>query len=287
VSALRVENGDSHQLLVVDFHSHLVDSASAGALIASLEEAGVAARVISAPLEFLKDPEGVNDSIAELVGRHPGRVHGMASVDAYTGEAAAEELVRGVRSLGLRGVFMESAKGALLPDAPEARPTLAAAAELGVPVFLHPVPDPQLTGRFGRLGRLGARLTRSTVNSAALVALLSGGVLEALPGLNVVVTALAFGGLVLAASSPERARLRQVYIDTTGMDRVAMRGSIAILGADHVLTGTDWPVVQEKDVPGSLEAMFDDVGLDAGARRAIAGENALRLLGAKMVTVTI
>ena len=216
--------------------------------------------------------------MAELVRRHPGRLYGLATVDAYAGEAAAAELVRAVRELGLRGVFMESAKGELLPDAPEARPTLAAAAELGVPVLLHPVPDPQLAGRFRRFGRLGGRLTRSTINSAALVALLAGGVLEELPGLRVVVTALAFGGLLLAAESAERARLRQVYIDTTGMNRIAVRGSIAILGADHVLTGTDWPVVQEKGLPATLEAMFDEFELDADARRAIAGETSLRLM---------
>ncbi|HET8699314.1 MAG TPA: amidohydrolase family protein [Gammaproteobacteria bacterium] len=265
-------------LRVVDFHSHLVDSATAEAVIPSLEETGVAARVISAPLEFHKNLDGINDSIAEVVSKSPRRVYGLASVDAYTGEAAAAELERSVKRLGLRGVFMESAKGALLPDAPQARPLLAAAAELGVPVLLHPVADPQLFGRFKRFGRLGGRLTRSTINSAALFALLTGGVFEALPGLKVVVTALAFGGLVLAAESAERAKLRHVYVDTTGMNRIAVRGSIEILGAGHVLVGTDWPVAEEKALPATLEAMFDELGLDEGARRAIAGENALRLM---------
>lgn len=267
-------------LHVVDFHSHLVDSASAKAVIPSLEEAGVAARVISAPPEFHKSLAGINDSIAELVDAHPRRLYGLATVDAYAGEAAAAELERSVQQLGLRGVFMESAKGELLPDAPEARPMLAAAAELGVPVLLHPVADPQLAGRLRRFGRLGGRLTRSTINSAALVALVAGGVFDELPGLRVVVTALAFGGLLLAAESAERAKLRQVYIDTTGMNPIAIRGSIEILGADHVLTGTDWPVVQEKGLPATLEAMFDRLGLDADERRNVAGENALRLLQA-------
>jgi aminocarboxymuconate-semialdehyde decarboxylase len=265
------------ELRVVDFHSHYIGGGEG--LVASLEESGVAARVVSAPLEFHKSLEGMNDSIAELVSRHPGRVYGLASVDAYAGDAAATQLMRAVRSLGLRGVFMESAKEELLPDAPEARPLLAAAAELGVPVLLHPVPDPQLGARFRSFGRLGARLTRSTINSAALFALLTGGVFEELPGLRVVVTALAFGGLVLASESAERAKLRQVYIDTTGMNRVAVRGSIEILGADHVLIGTDWPVVKEKGLPATLEAMFDEFRLDADGRRDVAGGNALRLMG--------
>src|SRR5690606_31522415 len=119
-----------------------------------------------------------NDQIADLVAKNPDRLHGLATVDAYAGDAAARELTRAVRELGLRGVFAQSARGNLLLDAPEARPTLAAAAELGVPVFIHPISDAQLRQRFGRYGRLGTQLTRSTINSAALVALLEKGVFD-------------------------------------------------------------------------------------------------------------
>jgi aminocarboxymuconate-semialdehyde decarboxylase len=267
------------------------------ALIGSLEQAGVAARVINTPLEFLEDAEGrvapgtvqsINDAMAALVARHPGQLYGLATVDAYAGEAAAQELRRAVQALGLRGLFMESAKGDLLPDAPEARPTLAAAAALGVPVFLHPVADKQLESRFRKFGALGVRLTRSTMNSAALYALLQGGVFEELPGLRVIVTSLAFGGLLLAAGMPDGSRLRNdtppaqrrhVFIDTTGMNPVGVRAAIDIVGADHVVMGTDWPVVQEKSLPARLHAMFEAFGLDSAAREAIAGRNALRLLG--------
>ena len=107
----------------------------------SMDREGVAARVINTPLEFLQDKDGnvpdgtvprINDAVARLVDRHRGRLHGLATVDAYEGDASARELVRAVKDLGLRGVFIESAKGDLLPDASEARPTFAAAAELGV-----------------------------------------------------------------------------------------------------------------------------------------------------------
>ncbi|WP_163317081.1 amidohydrolase family protein, partial [Enterobacter hormaechei] len=91
----------------------------------------------------------------------PGRIHGLATVDAYAGESAARELTRAVRELGLRGVFVESAKGDLFIDAPEARPTLQAAAELGIPVFVHPVNPPlsRLLAPYGPVGTLYARGT--------------------------------------------------------------------------------------------------------------------------------
>jgi hypothetical protein len=53
------------------------------ALGASLEEVGVAARVVSTPLEFIREPgadvppgtvEGLNDSFAEVVGAQAGRL---------------------------------------------------------------------------------------------------------------------------------------------------------------------------------------------------------------------
>jgi aminocarboxymuconate-semialdehyde decarboxylase len=126
------------------------------------------------------------------------------------------------------------------------------------------------------------------MNSAALYALLQGGVFEELPGLRVIVTSLAFGGLLLAAGMPDGSRLRNdtppaqrrhVFIDTTGMNPVGVRAAIDIVGADHVVMGTDWPVVQEKSLPARLHAMFEAFGLDSAAREAIAGRNALRLLG--------
>lgn len=307
---------------IVDFHNHFVgagfrlntlDGVPPGrrafwesvnrrlsapeALLDSLGGGGVEARVINTPLEFLQDRDGrvpdgtvgrINDAMATLVALHPRRLYGLATVDAYGGDAAAHELTRAVRILGLRGLFMESAKGELLPDAPEARPTLAVAAALGIPVFLHPVADRQLEPRFRRFGQMGVRLTRSTINGAALYALLEGGVFDELPGLKVIMTSLAFGALLLAAGMPDGSRLRKdtpapqrrhVYIDTTGLDPIGMRAAIDIVGADHVVMGTDWPVVQETELPARLAAMFDSFALSPEARRDVSGGNALRLLG--------
>lgn len=266
------------------------------ALAASIDDETIAARVISTPLEFLQDEAGnvppgtverINDAMAALVARYPGRLYGLATVDAYSGEAGGRELTRAVKELGLRGVFVESANGDLLPDAPEARPTFAAAAALGVPVFIHPVEDAQLFARFKRYGRLGVRLTRGTINSAALFALLESGMFEALPGLRVVVTSLAIGGALLAGGVGDGARLRKdtpaamrrhVYIDTTGMHPVTVQSAIDLVGADHVLFGTDWPVVIE--TAEKAQTVLAACGLDPVEQQMVASGNTLKLLGA-------
>ncbi|HEX9465825.1 MAG TPA: amidohydrolase family protein [Alphaproteobacteria bacterium] len=267
------------------------------ALISSIEGSGIGARVISTPMEFIADADGavapdivprINDAVAALVGQYPGRLYGLATVDAYSGEAGARELTRAVKELGLRGVFVESAKRGLLPDAREARPTFAAAAAVGVPVFLHPIEDPQLYERFKKYGRLGMRLTRGTINAAAIFALLESGMFEEIPNLRVVVTALALGGLLLAGSVGDGWRLRKdtppamrrhVYVDTTGLHPVVVRTAIDLLGADHVLFGSDWPVVRETSVPARMRATFAACDLDPATRQLIASENALKLLG--------
>jgi aminocarboxymuconate-semialdehyde decarboxylase len=266
-------------------------------LMSSIEQSGIAARVINTPTAFLEDADGnipsdmiprINDAVADLVSRNPGRFYGLATVDAYAGETAARELTRAVKELGLRGVFVESAKRDLLPDAPQARPTFATAAALGVPVFVHPVTDPAMHNRFKRLGRLGVRLARANINAAALVALIEGGTFDEIPNLRVVVTTLALGGVLLAGGFDDGARLRSdtpapvrrhVYIDTMGLHPVLVRAAVDLLGADHVLVGTDWPIAVEQSVPDRLRTALSACGLSAAQQQMVASGNTLKLLG--------
>src|SRR5207302_2070267 len=181
----------------------------------------------------------------------PGRLHGLASVDAYDGERSAQEAERAIRDLGLRGLFVDCARGDVLIDAPQARPTLEAAARLGVPVFVHPVAPQPLTRQMAPYGLIGTLFARGTVNSASLIALVEGGVFSQLPGLRVVATAHAIGGLAMAAGLSSQSRLpsgtidtmrKHVFIDTTLFHPALVRASVDLLGAENVVAGSDWPI---------------------------------------------
>lgn len=271
-------------------------------LLASIESAGIAARVINTPTAFIEDADGnvpadafrrMNDQMAALCAKHPAKLYALATVDAFSGDAGARELTRAVRDLKLRGVFVESAnhdaKRSLLIGAPETRPVLAAAAALGVPVFVHPQTDPALNRRFAGTGPIGVRLARGTVNAAALVNMLETGTFDEIPALRVVVTTYAIGGVLLAGGFGDGARIRRdapalarrhIYIDTMGLHPSLLRTAVDMLGADHVLMGTDWPVVEEASVPERLATAFAHAGLSTSERQMVAGGNALRLLGA-------
>jgi len=223
-----------------------------------------------------------------VAARHPGRIHGLASVDAYDGDRAACEAERAICGLGLRGLFVDCARGDLLIDAPQARATLEVAAKLGVPVFVHPVAPQPLTKQMAAYGLIGTLFARGTVNSAALIALVEGGVFSQLPGLRVVVTAHAIGGLAMAAGLSGQSRLpsgaidvmrKHVFIDTTLLHPALIRASVDLLGADNVVAGSDWPIAGEKPLGGLLTDAMQQAKLSPDEQRAIATSNSLRLLG--------
>ena len=64
-----------------------------------------------------------------------------------------------------------------------------------------------------------------------------------------------------------------------GIHPAVVRAAIDLLGADHVLMGTDWPIVEEKSVPERLQKAFAHSALSAAEQQMVAGGNALRLLG--------
>ena len=266
-------------------------------LLKDIRNGELGARVVSIPAQLIADADGrvphdtimaMNDDLAALVARYPGRIHGQASVNAYDGDRAAREAERAIRELGLRSLFVECARGDLLIDAPQARPTLEVAAKLGVPVFVHPVAPQPLTKQMVPYGLIGTLFARGTVNSAALIALVEGEVFSDLPGLRVVVTAHAVGGLAMVAGLSSQSRLpfgaidvmrEHVFIDTTLFHPALIRASIDLLGADHVVAGSDWPIASDRPIRGMLGEAIHDKRFSDDERSAIASGNCLQLLG--------
>ena len=104
---------------IVDFHSHHVPPhwtlttlanfapsqrarwerinrrlADPGALLEAIESGDIAARIVNIPTALFSHPgetlaadvfQRVNDQIAELVASHPQHLHGIATVDAFSG----------------------------------------------------------------------------------------------------------------------------------------------------------------------------------------------------------
>ncbi|MEV0397841.1 amidohydrolase family protein [Polymorphospora rubra] len=309
---------------IVDFHVHYVDPAHPPALwanarpeIAKLRErtvrrivdiddvlesaaaGSITTRVLNAPPSLVA-PAGtvlpadtvraINDHLARQVADHPGRLLGLATVDAWQGEQAADELRRAVTELGLSGAVLDAAAegGDRLLDDPAALPTLRAAEELGVPLFVHPINPRGFTEQLEGVGRSGTLLARGAIDAASLLALLNSRILDDLPGLRVVIPLIGapalllgtFTGLVerISRHAPDHLR-RHVYVDTMGFDPASIRYLVDVVGADHVLVGSDSPIVAESIDRDDVLAALAAAGLDEAGVAAVAGGNARRLLG--------
>jgi predicted TIM-barrel fold metal-dependent hydrolase len=275
------------------------------AQLAAMDDANIDAKVLSAPSALLAEPgkqlppslmERINDCFAELVSTYPERLLALATIDAFQGEMAAHEVERAIQELGLGGICVDCAQGDRFLDAPEARPTLETAAKLGVVVFVHPISPVGLTERLSRLGHAGTLLARGTENAASLLALLRSGILDELPDLKVVLPMIGAAVFLFAGiaeqdygreegwrgASPRVSRQR-LYVDTMGLDPATIRFAVDLLGAEHVLVGSDWPIM-----PIASRQYVDEVlvklDLTDSQKVAILGGNTARLLAIHMIS---
>lgn len=308
------------KLAIVDFHTHFVPPpweltttvnrsgaqkaqwekinkklSDKAALLEDIETGDIAARVVNIPTSLIADSEGnvprdtyraINDNLAEIVHSSAGKLYGLASINAFDGDAAAHEVTRAINQLKLHGLFVECAKDDLLLDCSQARPALTEAARLGVPVFIHPIDWPPLAARMARYGRLAGLFARGTINAASLIALMEGRVFDELPELRVVVTALSIGGLMLEDNFGQLASntnvheclRRNVFIDTLGIHPTTIRASVDLVGPENVVAGSDWPILNDGPLAERVAQSFRSAGLSDSEQQLLAGANARRLL---------
>ena len=269
------------------------------ARLATMDRHGIDAALLSiAPPLFLYwiEPQAgvaaarlINDAIAGMVAKAPGRFTGLATLPLQDPAAAVAELRRCVRAHGFRGAQIgPHAEGVPLDDE-RLRPVLAAAADEGVPLIIHPYyvgSSPGLDDFY--LTNLQGNPWQTAVCASRLIL---SGTLDALPGLGLV---LVHGGGHLpyqmgrldhghrvrpeaqGCVHPPSAYARRFHYDTLTHSPAAARWLIGQVGADRVVLGTDTPFDMGA---GSLGTQLDGAQLGETDRQAIAHVNAERLFG--------
>ena len=266
----------------------------------AMDEAGIDAKVLSAPSAVIAAPgqqlptgmmQRINDHFAELVDAYPQRLLALATIDAFQGDAAAREVERAVQTLHMGSICVDCAQADRYLDAAEARPTLETAAALGVPIFVHPVSPAGLTERLAeRLDHTGILLARGTKTAVSILALLRSGIFDELPGQEIVIPMIGVAAFFFAALADhehgQQGRWRgtlpsvtrkRLYVDTMGFDPAAIRFAVELLGAEHVLMGSDWPIMPIA-TRNNVEETLAPVGLTDSQQAAILSGNTLRLL---------
>jgi aminocarboxymuconate-semialdehyde decarboxylase len=215
----------------------------------------------------------LNDHIAEVVRRHPGRFFGLGTLPMQAPDLAVQELERCMKSLGLAGVQIGSHVNDWNLDHASLFPVWQAAEQLGAAVFVHPW---DMLGR-DRMSKywLPWLVGMPAETCLAICSLIFGGVLERLPRLRVCFAhgGGAFPGTIgriehgfnvrpdlCAVDNPKnpRAYLGRFYVDSLVHDADALRCLIQLFGTHRVALGSDYPFPLGEAVPGSLiETMAD------------------------------
>ena len=232
----------------------------------------------------------LNDAYAELIARHPGRFKGFASIPMDAPDAALEELHRALGPLQLNGVILLSnIRGRNLTD-PAYRPFFEEANRLRACLFLHPM-LPAQAEPFGEFV-LGPLVGFPFDTSLAVARMCFRGLFRDFPDIRWVIAHL--GGAIpylmerLDNGFRDFAEcrehidelpsvyLRRLHYDTVSFNAPALRMARELVGADHLVMGSDYP-----HLLGSIDravSSLEALDLPAAEKEAVFSGNALRIL---------
>jgi aminocarboxymuconate-semialdehyde decarboxylase len=271
--------------------------------IAEMDKQGIDMEALSINPAWYKAERGVaekviavqNEALAGFCATYPDRFVAFASVALQFPELAVQQLVHGVKTLGLRGAAVGASVNGEDFSEPKFHPFWAKAEELGVLIFIHPQSTPALAARFKGNGWLANTIGNPLDTTIALSHLIFEGTLDKFPRLKI---CSAHGGGFLpsyAARSDNSLRvapdmdtgvklkkkptqyLKTMYFDTLVFTSEALRHLAAEVGVNRLVIGTDHPIPwQDKSVDHVLKAPFTNA-----EKRMMLGETAAKLLGIK------
>jgi uncharacterized protein len=238
-----------------------------------------------------------NDQVAAAIAAHPDRFAGFATLPMTKPEAAADELERAVRSLGLKGAMIHGTTNGRFLDDPAFLPVLERAAALSVPIYLHPAEPPAAVREAYYTGldpAVGIGLARfgwgwhSEVGIHALRLILAG-VFDRLPTLQIIIGhmgemipfMLARINDMLAPLAKQLQHpvpeyfLHHFHITTSGFfTDPPLLLAMQVMGADRIMFSVDYPFSSNEQG----RAFLDHVFISPADKEKISHLNAERLL---------
>ncbi|MDP2646693.1 MAG: amidohydrolase family protein [Desulfobacterales bacterium] len=267
----------------------------------AMDAAGVDVQVLSLtiPGVELLDPavatalaRKTNDVLAAAIRKYPDRFSGFAALAPQNPQAAADELERAVKTLGLIGWKTQSNYGDGYLDDPKYRPILERAEQLDVPVYLHPTFPiiAQLKTSYG-WALAGAPFGFGLEAALCMMRLVLSGVFDNFPRLRIILGHLGEGLPFLLAridypyvipwfdpkarpsleKKPSEYFKSNVFVTTSGNYYTpAFMCTHAALGIERILLGTDYPYEE----PGECMRFIDGLSISREDKDRIYGLNA-------------
>jgi predicted TIM-barrel fold metal-dependent hydrolase len=239
--------------------------------IALMDESGVDVQVLSVTTPALHNLEAdasvtlarrTNDLLAATIAARPERFQGLATLPTPSPAAAALELERAVRQLGLAGAMLCGRTRDRSMDHPDFLPIYETAATLGVPLFIHPqipqraVRDVYYSGFDDQVDTAFATFALGWHYEAGIqfVRLMLAGVFDRCPDLRIILGH--WGEVVLfylerlkslthvaALERPVAEYVQQnLYVTSSGMwSQSYLQRVLEIVGPERILFSADYP----------------------------------------------
>jgi aminocarboxymuconate-semialdehyde decarboxylase len=265
--------------------------------IRTMDATGVRMQALSLtqPMVYWADDElglnlciAFNDAVSQAHRKHPDRFIGFACLPLQNPNLALEELERVARLPGIRGVYMATAvRDRELSDR-SFFPIYERAADLELPIFLHPMMiNNERLKQYYLINLLGNPFETAIAASH----LIFGGVLDAFPTLEVSLPH-AGGALPILRGRLDRGfeirgeckhlprkpseYLRRFTYDTIAYSEDVMNDLVGLVGAERIMMGSDYCFdIAYNDPVAIVNGMRS---LDEAQRQRILWGNAAKLL---------
>jgi 5-carboxyvanillate decarboxylase len=206
-----------------------------------------------------------NDELAAAIRKFPDRLAGMTAIAPQDPAAAAREIERGVRTLGLHAVILNSHVQGEYLDAQKYWDIFAAAEACDAAIYIHPnTPSDRMIAPFLEAGLDGAIFGFGVETALHVLRLIVSGVFDRFPKLKVVIGHMGealpywlfrldymYRATLNSKRYPQLKPLRgvpsdylrqNIYVTCSGMPwGPAISFAQQVLGADRVLYAMDYP----------------------------------------------
>jgi 5-carboxyvanillate decarboxylase len=231
-----------------------------------------------------------NDQLAAAIKKRPDRFAGLAAIAPQDPKAAAKEMERGIKKLGLNGVIINSHTNGEYLDDPKYWEIFEAAQALDTAIYLHPqTPPPNMVMPYLARGFERAIMGFAHELSVHVLGLMTSGLFDRFPRLKIVI---GHGGEGLPymlyridymyenARYPFMKKVKRLpseymkenfYITTSGLPWApAITMAISVLSIDRVLYAMDYPY---EYVPEEV-TMTDNFPISAADKKKLFQTNA-------------
>jgi 2,3-dihydroxybenzoate decarboxylase len=238
--------------------------------------------------------KGCNDFLARHMADSKGRYSGFAHLPTQDPAAAADELQRCVRDLGYVGAMINGQTNGAYLDDDRFSVLWERAADLGVPIYIHPYNPPDFPYMFHGHPELFGPVWSWTVETGNhALRLVFGGVFDRFPKAKLLLGhmgetlpyqlwrfdsrwEISNRGTRRLARKPSEYFHRNIWVTTAGVcSDEPLRCAIDAMGCDRVLFSVDYPFERASEAGEWIEA----APISADERAAICHGNARALLG--------